>query len=169
MSPNCAANRSVPNASRVWLAAAKSSLKRGGPVLADQAVEGMRQGEDQMEIRDGQEGGRLLGEPVHRLGALAVRAMAVAATVGHDVFAPAMRAIERLAAQRAGPALGQGAERFPLVGRKPQVRRRRRGEKRTQNLPQRGARRHDAGGSWERSSSCSGPAICASRSCRTCR
>jgi hypothetical protein len=122
-----------------------------------------------MEIRDGQQRGRLLFEPVHSRRALTVRTMAIAATVGHDVFAPAVGTIERLRAQRARPAEGQHAERFPLVGRKAQRPRRGPGEERTQDLPQRGARRHDAGGSWERFSNWSGPAICASRSCRTCR
>ena len=131
-------------------------------VLADQAVEGVRQREDQMEIGRGQQRGRLLCQPGHGRRALTVRTMAVAATVGHDVFAPAMGTIEHLAAQRARPAAGQSAERFPLVGRKAQRRRRGPGKERTQDLPQGGARRHDVGGSWERSSSCCGPAIWAS-------
>jgi hypothetical protein len=99
----------------------KEELEERGAVLADQAVEGMRQREDQMEIGHGQQRGGLLFEPGHGGRALAVRTMAVAATVGHDVFAAAVRAIERLSAQRAGPARGQRAQRLPLVGRKPQI------------------------------------------------
>ena len=98
----------------------KKHIEERPPVLTDQSVEDMRHREHQMEVRDGQERRRLLGQPVHRARPLALRAMPVATTVRHEVFAPALLTAEQLAAQRARPAQGQRAHGFALVRRQVQ-------------------------------------------------
>jgi hypothetical protein len=95
----------------------KEQLEERATVLPDKSVEAVGQGEDQVEVRDGQERGLLLFEPIDGQSALALRAMAVATTVRHEVLALAVLAMKELSAQRARPAGGQGTHRFPLLRR----------------------------------------------------
>ena len=81
-----------------------------------QAVEGMRQGEDQMEIRHRQERLRPVAPASPRPRCPDSADNGGCGNCGPRVFAPAMRAIERLAApaRRSGTWPGRGA--FPIGG-----------------------------------------------------
>jgi hypothetical protein len=93
----------------------KEQLEERWPVLPEQPVECVRQGEDQMEIRDGQQRRFLLFQPIYCPGALALRTVTIAATVRHEVLALTRGAMEQLAAQRAGSAGCQRAHGLPLM------------------------------------------------------
>src|SRR5215203_6711829 len=74
----------------------EQELEQNRSVLPDQPVERVRQREHQMEVGNGQERALLLFEPIRRPPALALRAVTVAATVRHEMFALAMDALEQL-------------------------------------------------------------------------
>ena len=79
----------------------------------------MRQGEDDVEVGNGQEQRGLSREPVLAVNALAGRAMAVAAGVGGEMGAMAVRALVLVAAQQRRAADLEGVEDFPVVRRQP--------------------------------------------------
>ena len=93
----------------------EEQLEECWPVLPEQPLECVRQGEDQMEIRDGQQRPFLLLQPIYCPRALALRTVTIAATVRHEVLALTGGAMEQLAAQRAGSAGCQRAHGLPLM------------------------------------------------------
>ena len=122
----------------------EQQLEEGGPVLPDQPVDCVRQGKDQMEIRDRQQRHLLLFQPICGPCPLALRTMPIAATVRHEVLALTGGAMEQLAAQRAGPAGGQRAHALPLLRGQAQDGRGGTGDRFAQHLPQGGAAGHGA-------------------------
>ena len=74
----------------------------GAGVLCDERVERVREGEDDMEIGHWQQVLLLPLQPLAGVGSLAVRAMPVAAAVGHEVVVPAIRAAVVVCAESRG-------------------------------------------------------------------
>ena len=79
-------------------------------VLAYQRVELVRQGEDDVEVRNGQQPSLLLLEPLDGGSALTGRAMTVAAGMRLEVFLPAFAATIEMAAQGPGATGHQGPD-----------------------------------------------------------
>ena len=92
-----------------------------GPLVAlaveDQRVQVVRQGEHVVKVRHRQEFFQAGVHPGGRGHALALRAMAVAATVVRQPLEPARRAPLAMAAQRRGPAMLDVPHRLPLGAR----------------------------------------------------
>ena len=121
--PNCAPNRSAKLQQRL-AGRLEQQVVEHALVLPDQRVERVRQGEDQMKYGTGSSAGRLLVQPVHGRRALALRAMAVAAGVGHEMFAPHSGTGNAARPARGVRQAARAREHFPLVGRERSVRRR---------------------------------------------
>jgi len=128
----------------------------------------MRQGEHQMEIRDRQQHRLLALQPRQRRRTLALGTMPVAAGVGHEMFLPALRAPIPMTSQGRGATGGQRAEDLAVSRADFE-------QSSLQHAPQHppqgrdGRRVHGWASTELRSNNSNGPAICASRSCRTCR
>ena len=88
-----------------------------GLVVADEQIQFVRQREDDVEVRDGQQELGLLLQPLGAVELLATGTMAVAAGVRHEVPFSAMGTLVLVAAQRWGVTGGDGAEDFPMMGR----------------------------------------------------
>ena len=83
----------------------EQTVKRGW-VLEDERAQGSGEGEDPVEIADGQEGAPLLLEPLAAALVLAGRAVAVAATMGPPMGAVTLLALPHRPAQLSGATLG---------------------------------------------------------------
>jgi len=88
----------------------------GPGVLQDERVERMRESEDDMEVGHGKKVFFLALQPLVGVGPLAVRAMPVAARVGHEVVAPAVGAAVVVRPESRGAAAQDRVERFPNMG-----------------------------------------------------
>jgi hypothetical protein len=84
-------------------------------VLEDERAQGSGEGEDPVEIADGQEGAPLLLEPLAAALVLAGGAVAVAAAVGPPMGAVTLLALPDRPAQCAGATLGQTAQHLEVV------------------------------------------------------
>jgi hypothetical protein len=114
----------------------------GLAILAEEGIEFMGQGEDEMEVGDGQEVLALAFQPVAGVGALAGGAVAVAAGVGNEVFLAAFGAAVAVAAERVGATLHEGVEDAPVMGGQLGIAR---GHGPAQDLAQSGAGGHGSG------------------------
>ena len=85
------------------------------PVLPDDWMEPVWQGEDNVKIGNGQEQLLLSLQPFHRLVPLAIGTMPVAAGSGHEVLPSAMFAAVTVAAQLRRLAGQQRVEYFPVM------------------------------------------------------
>ena len=85
------------------------------PVLPDDWIEPVWQGEDNVKIGNGQEQLLLSLQPFHRLVPLAIGTMPVAAGSGHEVLPSAMFAAVTVAAQLRRLAGQQRVEYFPVM------------------------------------------------------
>jgi hypothetical protein len=90
--------------------ALKEKAVERGWVLEDEGAQGGGQGEDPVEIADGQERAPLLLEPLAAALVLAAGAVAVAAAVGPPVGAVTLLALPHRPAQLSGATLGQTAQ-----------------------------------------------------------
>ena len=88
----------------------------GALVLQDERVERVRQSEDDMEVGHRQEVFLLPLQPLVGVGSLAVRAMPVAAAVGHEVVEPAIGTAVVVRPERRGAAAQDRIQGFPNVG-----------------------------------------------------
>jgi hypothetical protein len=86
-------------------------------VDADQGAQGVRQGEDDVEVRHRQEQRLLRHQPLGSLGALTLRAVAIAAGVIGDVLGPTVFALLHVPTQGRRPTALDGAEDAPLLHR----------------------------------------------------
>ena len=86
-------------------------------VLEEERAQGGGEGEDPVEIADGQERAPLLVEPLAAALVLAGGAVAVAATVGPPMGAVTLLALPHRPAEFAGATLGQTAQHLEVVNR----------------------------------------------------
>ena len=110
---------------RVEVVAAKLQKRRGYTVeqqiveccsiLLNDPVEFMRQGEDQVEIGNGQEQFSLSVHPIKAVGTLATRTVSIAAGVGNKMLLPAMRALIKMSTQSRCAAGHDGTQNFPMM------------------------------------------------------
>jgi len=84
-------------------------------VLEDERAQGSGEGEDPVEIADGQQRAPLLLEPLAAALVLAGRAVAVAAAVGPPMGAVTLLALPHRPAQLSGATLGQTAQHLEVV------------------------------------------------------
>ena len=87
----------------------------GGWVLEGHGAQGGREGEDPVEIADGQQSAPLLLEPLAAALVLAGRAVAVAAAVGPPMGAVTLLALPHRPAQLSGATLGQTAQHLEVM------------------------------------------------------
>ena len=80
-------------------------------------VEGIREREDEVEVRHGEQIGRVRLQPPGRSRGLAGRAVAVAAGVVGDLLMPTLGTTQDMTAQGRGAAGGQVVEGAALLGR----------------------------------------------------
>jgi hypothetical protein len=95
--------------------ALKEQAVERGWVLEDERAQGGGQGEDPVEIADGQQSAPLLLEPLAAALVLAGRAVAVAATVRSPMGAVTLLALPHRPAQLSGATLGQTAQHLEVV------------------------------------------------------
>ena len=95
--------------------ALKEQAVERGLVLEDERAQGGREGEDPVEIADGQERAPLLVEPLTAALVLAGRAMAVATAVGPPMSAVTLLALPHRPAQLSGATLGQTTQHLEVV------------------------------------------------------
>ena len=86
-------------------------------VLEEERAQGGGEGEDPVEIADGQQRAPLLLEPLAAALVLAGRAVAVAATVRPPVGAVTLLALPHRPAQLSGATLGQTAQHLEVMSR----------------------------------------------------
>src|SRR5688572_18506063 len=84
-------------------------------IVLDQPVELMRQREDDVEVRDGQQVLNLLLQPLGTLELLTARTVPVATGVGHEVLLPAMGTLVLVATERRGVTGAEGPKHFPVM------------------------------------------------------
>jgi hypothetical protein len=94
----------------------EQAIERGW-VLEDERAQGGGEGEDPVEIADGQERTPLLLEPLAAALVLAGRAVAVAAAVGPPMGAVTLLALPHRPAQLSRATLGQTAQHLEVVRR----------------------------------------------------
>jgi hypothetical protein len=97
--------------------ALKEQAIERGLVLEDERAQGGGEGEDPVEIADGQERAPLLLEPLAAALVLAGGAVAVAAAVGPPMGAVTLLALPHRPAQLSGATLGQTAQHLEVVNR----------------------------------------------------
>ena len=97
--------------------APKEQAIERGLILEDERAQGGGQGEDPVEIADGQERAPLLLEPLAAALVLAGGAVAVAAAVRPPMGAVTLLALPHRPAQLCGATLGQTAQHFEVVSR----------------------------------------------------
>jgi hypothetical protein len=97
--------------------ALKEQAVERGLVLEDERAQGGGEGEDPVEIADGQERAPLLLEPLAAALVLAGGAVAVAAAVGPPMGAVTLLALPHRPAQLSGATLGQTAQHLEVVNR----------------------------------------------------
>ena len=95
--------------------ALKEQAIERGLVLEEERAQGGREGEDPVEIADGQQSPSLLLEPLAAALVLAGGAVAVAAAVGPPMSAVALLALPHRPAQLSGATLGQTAQHLEVV------------------------------------------------------
>lgn len=106
------------------------------PVLPDDRIERVRQGEHDVNIGNGQKQLFLPLEPFHRLMPLAIGTMPVPAGSGHEMLPPAILAAVTVAAQLRGLAGQQRVEDFPVMrGKSGRLSRQRRAQHLSQTQP----------------------------------
>ena len=86
-----------------------------GLVLEEERAQGGGEGEDPVEIADGQEGAPLLLKPLATALVLAGGAVAVAAAVGPPMGAVTLLALPHHPAQLSGATLGQTAQHLEVM------------------------------------------------------
>ncbi len=84
-------------------------------VVLEERVQVVREGEHDMEVRDGQQVLGLLLQPLGALQPLAARTVPVAAGVRCEVLAPAVGTPILMAAQRRSVTGGEGAQDLPVM------------------------------------------------------
>jgi hypothetical protein len=95
--------------------ALKEQAIERGLVLEEERAQGGGEGEDPMEIADGQQSAPLLLEPLAAALVLAGGAMAVAAAVGPPMGAVTLLALPHRPAQLSGATLGQTAQHLEVM------------------------------------------------------
>ena len=95
--------------------ALKEQAVERGLVLEDERAQGSGEGEDPVEIADGQERAPLLLEPLAAALVLAGGAVAVAAAVGPPMGAVTLLALPHRPAQLSGATLGQTAQHLEVM------------------------------------------------------
>ena len=95
--------------------ALKEQAIERGLVLEEERAQGGREGEDPVEIADGQQSPSLLLEPLAAALVLAGGAVAVAAAVGPPMSAVALLALPHRPAQLSGATLGQTTQHLEVV------------------------------------------------------
>ena len=146
----------------------EQNFENNTAILSNETVEQVWHREDDVKIRDREQGCLLLFQPLRGQRSLTLWTVAVATTMRDEVFTLAGSADKELATERAGPTRGQGAHGFPLVWRQAQFGRASSNHV-AQHLPH-ARTAHSSSKSYprrEKSSNCNGPPIIASRSCRT--
>ena len=93
----------------------KEQAVERGWVLEEERAQGGGEGEDPVEIADGQQGAPLLLEPLAAALVLAGRAMAVATAVRPPMGAATLLALPHRPAQLSGATLGQTAQHLEVV------------------------------------------------------
>src|ERR1019366_877905 len=86
-------------------------------VLEDERAQGGGEGEDPVEIADGQQRAPLLLEPLTAALVLAGGAVAVAAAIGPPMGAVTLLALPHRPAQLSGATLGQTAQHLEVMSR----------------------------------------------------
>ena len=86
-------------------------------IVLDERVQAMRQREDQVEVRHGQQGRALVREPRVALGALAGGAVAIAARMRDEARFFALAALIQMATEHGRAARLDGAQRAPVLWR----------------------------------------------------
>ena len=97
--------------------AGKQERVEAGLVVLDERIQLVREGEDDVEVGDGQQVFDLLLQPVGAVEPLASRTMAIATGMRHEVLAAAVGTLILMAAQRGGVAGGDGAQHLPMMSR----------------------------------------------------
>jgi hypothetical protein len=95
--------------------ALKEQAVERGLVLEDERAQGGGEGEDPVEVADGQQSAPLLLEPLAAALVLAGGAVAVAAAVGPPMGAVTLLALPHRPAQLSGATLGQTAQHLEVV------------------------------------------------------
>ena len=95
--------------------ALKEQAVERGWVLEDERAQAGREGEDPVEVADGQQSAPLLLQPEAAALVLAGRAVAVAAAVGPPMGAVTLLALPHRPAQCAGATLGQTAQHLEVM------------------------------------------------------